>query len=291
MTKMTNNRIQYFIGLLCTVLFLVGSPALAFANRQPNAPDNFSVSPLLGDLPLQKGQRYFALRSLDHTTYQLPILVKNDSDLPMKVTTSFNNAITADNGTISYNDRRAEPRGRDSLTNKLIGPRTQKLTLAPHSNQVVTYKINTGRQGAGVTLGGITATSMVDRKEEIKNNVTFVTGVALNHNPKRPVLKTLTFQQATVEPRSDGTIIVAKVKNAKPQLFQHLRGKIMVRQGTRTILTQPLQDVSIAPNSTVKFTLPPKHMAAGKYQVVLKLHNKTQATTLHRNLVLKQSLN
>ncbi|USS84707.1 DUF916 and DUF3324 domain-containing protein [Fructilactobacillus myrtifloralis] len=291
MNNMTNKRLRYLIGILCAGVCLLATPSTSWAQNTPDAPDNFSVSPLLGDLPLQPGQRYFALRSQDNTTYKLPILVKNDSELPMKVTTNFNNAVTADNGTISYTNHQAQPRGRNSLTNKLSGSRTRHLTLEPHSNQVVIYELHTGRQGTGVTLGGITATSMVDRQGEIKNTVTFVNGVELNSGQNRPVLSSLRLQRVFVAPRSDGAIVVAKVANPKPQLLQHLRGKITVKQGKRTILTQPLKDVSIAPNSTVKFTLPPKQMPAGNYQVVLQLHKGHQATSLHRNLVIKRSLN
>ncbi|USS85877.1 DUF916 and DUF3324 domain-containing protein [Fructilactobacillus cliffordii] len=268
-----------------SILAFLCFPAVAKAQ---DAPDNFSVTPLLGNLPIQKGKSYFALRSQNHTTYKLPVMLSNDSDLPMIVTTNVNNAITADNGTISYSNNTVQPRGKMSLTNKVVGKRKHKLTLAPHSNQIVTYKIKTGNQGNGITLGGINATSVVDRQGDIQNKVTFVTGVSLNTPANHPNLKQLTFKKISTDylATDANPSVVATLSNDKPQLLQHLHGKMVLKRGNKVLATKKMKDVSIAPNSDVKFYLPPKSMANGKYQVLIQLKDKRHTIDLKRNIVI-----
>ncbi|USS90361.1 WxL protein peptidoglycan domain-containing protein [Fructilactobacillus carniphilus] len=279
----------FTLALVCiTTIVTVSLPSFSHAQ---SVPSDFSVTPQLGGLPLQKGAGYFALRSKDHTTYKLPLLVTNDSNQQLHVTTRLNNAVTSPNGTINYQDSSAQPRGKQSLTNKVIGKRTKHVTVAPHSNQVVTYQINSGNQGRGITLGGITATAPVGQTNHVQNDVTFVTGVSLNAQKNQPNLQQLRLTKVEVAPLATSATVVARISNNHPQLLQHLRGKITLEQGSKIISSKRLTNVNIAPNSRVKFDLPPKKVATGNYQVVVKLQGHGQNLNVHRNISIKQALN
>ncbi|USS88063.1 DUF916 and DUF3324 domain-containing protein [Fructilactobacillus hinvesii] len=285
---MRNSRFFRWGFSLVVALMIVSLPTLIKAQTVPSS---FSVTPQLGRLPLQKGAGYFAIRSKAYTNYQLPLLITNDSDRELKVTTHFNNAVTAANGTINYANSMAQPRGKQSLTNKVIGSRTKHITLAPHTNQIVTYQINTGRQHQGITLGGITATAPVTKANGIQNDVTFVTGVSLNGQKNRPNLKKLRFDKANVASEATAATIIASVNNDYPQLLQHLRGKVFLKKGKQIISSKSLTNVNIAPNSKVRFDLPPKKISKGNYQVIIKLQGYHQKLNISRHLSINQTLN
>ncbi|KRM92259.1 hypothetical protein FC87_GL000386 [Fructilactobacillus florum DSM 22689 = JCM 16035] len=235
----------------------------------------YSVNPLLTKLPIQSKKAYFALNSKDNHTYQLPLLLKNNSNQSLTVTTSLNNAYTADNGVIAYNQPSWQRNNPHRLTNKLVGPQQQVTTLAPDESKVVTYQLATKKQEPGIVLGGVNVSAPLPSNGKIENKLEYVVGVSLNSNANRVRLKQLRLSSVQLKSQANHEVLQSRLQNPAAQLIQHGTATVKVYRGKKLLRTTKLTNVSLAPKTTTNLVTPaPKRAKGTKTVVSFKAHRQ-----------------
>jgi|SRR5690625_1390528 len=281
MTSMLRKAIFSFLIIIITIGLIFPLTGLAQDDHV-----GYSVQAHLPDNQLNDRHTYFDLKMEPEQKQQLSVVIYNNEKEDITVRTAVHNASTNSNGLVVYEER-------EELDPSLEVPLTDILTLEEDEVVVPAGKSKTvtgdlempEEEYDGIILGGFHFEKVMDEEESaegvnLENKYSYVIGVQLTENDNE-VLPELHLNSIKPELVNHRTAVVAALQNSAPILVEDLTISAKVfKKGEKEPLKEKKQEqINMAPNSTMNFTIDWENKALDPGDYILKMKATDQSET------------
>lgn len=245
----------------------------------------FQVSPEFPSNQINKKLDYYNLLVAPGSTEKISFLILNSDSGSHKYHVSVNRAGTSSDGDTSYNLHGVKPTTSLKVNIESLFPKPHTYTVAPHSTRRISLALKAPTTAwSGILLGGLRV-QQVDNSAGssadvgVNSQPAYTIGLQLQATKMLPVYTpALQFNGPRVSTKASGTTISALLENPDPILQTGLFVSARAVRNGKTVLTQDMAGIKLAPNAQMAFPLAktPKTLKSGKYQLVIDAHNGEQ---------------
>jgi len=246
----------------------------------------YSVQAHLPDNQLNESHTYFDLQMEPEQKQQLSVVIYNNEKEDITVRTAVHNASTNSNGLVVYEEREElDPSLEVPLTDVLTLEADEVVVPAGKSKTVTAELKMPEEEYDGIILGGFHFEKVMDEEESaegvnLQNKYSYVIGVQLTENDNE-VLPDLHLNSIKPELVNHRTAVVAALQNSAPILVKDLTINAEIfKKGEKEPLKEKKQEqINMAPNSTMNFTIDWENKALDPGDYILKMKATDQSET------------
>lgn len=264
-----------FLSSLCLCIFLI-HPKKVIAATQTG----FTIQPVLPTNQISDNN-YFDLKVAPNQQQDIKLSVTNLQNNKIKIKISPNPAYTNSNGVIEY-DKHKPTQLTSEVNIATVFSEPQKITLEPHEQREVTFKLKIPSQPfSGMLLGGFYAqrldssnsTSTSKQLTTVTNHFALVVGILLRENLETKTTPNLKFNKIDTAKMESQNELLLHLTNPTSQAFGKttIKAKIYPQSSSKSVVKITRLDQEFAPTSDYNFTIPlgSNKLPDGKYRLEL----------------------
>ncbi|WP_244321085.1 DUF916 and DUF3324 domain-containing protein [Enterococcus casseliflavus] len=241
----------------------------------------FTIEGLPNDHQIDENVSYFYLHEDPSEEDTLDLKLINASNKEITLNVLVTDANTNSNGIIDYSGDLENHSVLKTPLSSILKPESNEVKVPANSEVVTRLNLKMpSEEQEGVILGGI---NVSEKQEEIENNeqkkgtisvgntYAYTLGVALTNDNEVDLYRNEAVELDDVKPELfDGRKTVkAMILNPRPYIFSEasVSGKILRKGTNKLVIEKTMNDVSIAPQSTLPFMFDwgKKELVPGKY--------------------------
>ncbi len=265
-----------FVGLAAMTLgLLTAVPASAAAGA------GFQVSPVLPENQREGAGGYFDLVTAPGQTQELAIEVINTDEEELIVEVEAVTASTNMNGVINYTTAGEYDSSLPHSLAELLDIAEPVVTIPGNSTTTITVTLTSPEEEyTGYLLGGINIKKRLSEEERdsgqmILNQYSYVVAVKLAQNDE-VIDNDFSLRSIGAELVNGQAAVIARIVNPRPVLVRGMetRVEIFPEAGMEAIMTHAMENIEMAPNSVLPFTLTDdsgQRLEAGAYVAVIEI--------------------
>ncbi len=281
------------IGLMCVLAVLSG-----FSINADAAEIGFSVSTVIPDNQVDKGQTYFDLLMKPGQEQTLEVELRNGTAEEIEVEAVVHSATTNSNGVVEYGERDIDPDPSLRYNMSDLIELEEHITIPANATYVLQMDLTMPvEEYDGVLAGGITF-SEVEKEEAqdetddgiaIQNKYAYVVGVVLREN-ENAVEPDLDLDRVFANQINARNVISANIRNFMPMYMNNLEveAEITGQGETEVLYSAARADMQMAPNSNFDFPVPleGQKMRAGTYTINVIARSMGQEWTWSKDFTI-----
>ncbi|HHJ5066841.1 TPA: DUF916 and DUF3324 domain-containing protein [Enterococcus hirae] len=251
-----------YITVIAFSLF-IGTQGIHAEDSSGGLMGGYTIEGIPNEHQIDKNVSYFYLEEHPNDTDQIKVKLINDSNDSKVLNIKVTNANTNSNGLVDYTGLLKDHKLLKEPLNSIVKPQKEEVTLAPKSEEIVTFDLKMpSEKQDGIILGGIVVSESKDKSEKnenmaVGNTYSYTLGVLLTNDPNVKINQNISVELENVGAiLSNGRKIVqANILNPNPYIFGEatVSGKIMNEDETKVIQEAKKESVKIAPLSVFPF--------------------------------------
>jgi len=269
-----------------TILILVAILLFPFSATAKDDQVGYSVQALIPENQLDNKHSYFDLLMEPNQEQELEVIIYNNENEDIVVRITVHHASTNSNGLVVYEDQKEIDSSLEVPLQDILTLKEDQVVIRAGKSKRITAELDMPKdEYDGIVLGGLHFEKVMEEEEasdgvNLQNKYAYVIGVQLSENDHEvsPELELTSIQPELVNHR---TAVVANLQNSEPVLIKDMTvdAEVYKKGETEPLKSKNQEQINMAPNSTMNFTIDWENEALEPGDYILKLKATHQSET------------
>lgn len=255
-----NKKIVHFLQLILYLSIIIFSKGI-IVNAE-NDGIGFEVSPILSSTQIDRELGYYYIQTEPNVKQSFDMSVLNTSDKGITLEVFIENAISTDNGSISYSDNLEKiDKSLKNPLSEIIVPKEKSIIVKAREEKTVSFEITPPKSSySGIKMGRVIIKERIEKnKKGIKQQYQYGVGIITSESGDSfNDGQTLDLTSVKASIYSGSKVMEANIVNPDPKTIENLkvRSYVTKKGDSKKIKERNIDNFSFAPNSKLSYMIP-----------------------------------